>query len=109
MAKTASRLKALREAAGLSQRELARHIGQDQSNVRYWEQSGKPAAFRRAAADGQGAWGGCPQRRLAVEPQPHRANVLPKCRSKQATQPHCPQQTIANLVWTLLVSFNRNV
>jgi transcriptional regulator with XRE-family HTH domain len=40
MAKTASRLKALREAAGLSQRELARHIGQDQSNVRYWEQSG---------------------------------------------------------------------
>lgn len=40
MAKTASRLKALREAAGLSQRELARQIGQDQSNVRYWEQSG---------------------------------------------------------------------
>ena len=40
MAKTASRLKAFREAAGLSQRELARQIGQDQSNVRYWEQSG---------------------------------------------------------------------
>jgi HTH-type transcriptional regulator, cell division transcriptional repressor len=40
MAKTASHLKALREAAGLSQRELARQIGQDQSNVRYWEQSG---------------------------------------------------------------------
>lgn len=40
MAKTASRLKALREASGLSQRELARQIGQDQSNVRYWEQSG---------------------------------------------------------------------
>jgi transcriptional regulator with XRE-family HTH domain len=40
MTKTASRLKAFREAAGLSQRELARQIGQDQSNVRYWEQSG---------------------------------------------------------------------
>jgi transcriptional regulator with XRE-family HTH domain len=40
MAKTATRLKALREAAGLSQRELARQIAQDQSNVRYWEQSG---------------------------------------------------------------------
>ena len=40
MANTASRLRALREAAGLSQRELARQIGQDQSNVRYWEQSG---------------------------------------------------------------------
>ncbi len=40
MASTASRLKAFREAAGLSQRELARQIGQDQSNVRYWERSG---------------------------------------------------------------------
>jgi len=33
-------LRALREAAGLSQRELARLIGQEQSNVRYWETSG---------------------------------------------------------------------
>jgi transcriptional regulator with XRE-family HTH domain len=41
MAKAASRLKALREAAGLSQRELARQIGQDQSNVHYWENTGK--------------------------------------------------------------------
>jgi transcriptional regulator with XRE-family HTH domain len=40
MVKTASRLKAFREAAGLSQRELARQIDQDQSNVRYWENSG---------------------------------------------------------------------
>jgi len=40
MAKTGSRLKTFREAAGLSQRELARQIDQDQSNVRYWEQSG---------------------------------------------------------------------
>lgn len=40
MVKTASRLKAFREAAGISQRELARQIGQDQSNVRYWENSG---------------------------------------------------------------------
>ena len=40
MANNASRLRALREAAGLSQRELARQIGQDQSNIRYWEQSG---------------------------------------------------------------------
>jgi transcriptional regulator with XRE-family HTH domain len=40
MAKTVSRLKVFREAAGLSQRELARQIDQDQSNVRYWETSG---------------------------------------------------------------------
>jgi len=35
------RLKAFREAAGLSQRELARLIGERQSNVQYWESSGK--------------------------------------------------------------------
>ena len=33
-------LRSLREAAGLSVRELARQLGQDHSNVRYWEQSG---------------------------------------------------------------------
>jgi transcriptional regulator with XRE-family HTH domain len=41
MASAVSRLKALREAAGLSQRELARQIGQVQSNIRYWETTGK--------------------------------------------------------------------
>lgn len=35
-----SKLRQLREAAGLSQRELARLIGEQQSNVRYWEVSG---------------------------------------------------------------------
>lgn len=33
-------LRQLRQTAGLSIRELARQIGQDHSNVRYWEQSG---------------------------------------------------------------------
>lgn len=33
-------LKALREAAGLSMRELARQLGEDHSNVRYWERTG---------------------------------------------------------------------
>ncbi len=37
-----SHLKQLREATGMSQRELARQIGQDQSNIRYWESTGKP-------------------------------------------------------------------
>jgi transcriptional regulator with XRE-family HTH domain len=41
MASAASRLKTLREASGLSQRELARQIGQVQSNIRYWETTGK--------------------------------------------------------------------
>jgi transcriptional regulator with XRE-family HTH domain len=42
MTKAVSRLKELRETAGLSQRELARRVGQDQSNIRYWETTGKP-------------------------------------------------------------------
>ena len=37
----ASHLKQLREKAGLSIRELARRIGEDHSNVRYWESNGK--------------------------------------------------------------------
>jgi transcriptional regulator with XRE-family HTH domain len=41
MAGTASRLKKLREAAGLTMRELARQIGEDHSNIRYWETTGK--------------------------------------------------------------------
>jgi transcriptional regulator with XRE-family HTH domain len=41
MASTGSRLKQLREAAGLSQRELAREIKQDQSNIHFWETTGK--------------------------------------------------------------------
>ena len=42
MAKVMSRLKKFREAAGLSQHELARRVGQRQSNIRYWEATGKP-------------------------------------------------------------------
>jgi transcriptional regulator with XRE-family HTH domain len=40
MAKTASSLRALREAAGLSVREVARQIGEQHTNVLYWETSG---------------------------------------------------------------------
>jgi transcriptional regulator with XRE-family HTH domain len=36
----ASRLRALREAAGISVREMARQIGEHHSNVSYWETSG---------------------------------------------------------------------
>jgi transcriptional regulator with XRE-family HTH domain len=38
--KTASRLRQFREAAGLSLRELARQIGEDHSNVSFWERTG---------------------------------------------------------------------
>ena len=39
--KAASRLRELRERAGLSLRQLARQIGEDHSNVGFWERSGK--------------------------------------------------------------------
>ena len=38
---THSPLKALRLAAGISQRELARRIGEQNSNIAYWERTGK--------------------------------------------------------------------
>lgn len=41
MAEAASKLRRLREAAGLSVRELARQIGEDHSNVGFWERTGK--------------------------------------------------------------------
>jgi transcriptional regulator with XRE-family HTH domain len=41
MAGAASRLKKIRQAAGLTMRELARQIGEDHSNIRYWETTGK--------------------------------------------------------------------
>ncbi len=36
-----STLKTLRVAAGISQRELARRIGEQNSNIAYWENKGK--------------------------------------------------------------------
>lgn len=41
MSEPVSKLRELREHAGLSQRELARMIGQDSSNVSYWERTEK--------------------------------------------------------------------
>ena len=41
VADNTSQLRKLRERAGISQRELARIIGQDSSNVSFWERSGK--------------------------------------------------------------------
>lgn len=38
---TKSNLRRLREAAGLSLRELSRQIGESHSNVSYWERSGQ--------------------------------------------------------------------
>jgi transcriptional regulator with XRE-family HTH domain len=39
--KNGASLRVFREAAGISQRELARQIGERQSNIQYWETTGK--------------------------------------------------------------------
>lgn len=41
MPKVISKLKALREKAEFSQRKLARLVGETQSNIQYWETTGK--------------------------------------------------------------------
>ena len=41
MSEELSRLRKLRLAAGLSVRELARQVGQQPTNVSYWERTGK--------------------------------------------------------------------
>ena len=41
MSKAVSKLRKLREAAGLSLRELARQIGEQPTNVSFWERTGK--------------------------------------------------------------------
>ena len=45
-----SRLRALREATGLSQHELARQIGERQSNVSFWERTGAHPRSDKLAA-----------------------------------------------------------
>lgn len=76
-----SRLKSLREAAGLSIRELARQIGEDHSNVRYWELSGKPPRSDVLAALAQ-ALGVTVEEILGVPKQRH--GTAPSSRTGRA-------------------------
>ena len=104
MAKTASRLKAFREAAGLSQRELARQVGQDQSNIRYWEQSGNPP--RSDVLVPMASAIGVTVEELLGQPKPRRV-VAPGGRLNQAFQrvaklPRRQQQKIAEVVEALV-------
>jgi transcriptional regulator with XRE-family HTH domain len=104
MAKTASRLKTFREAAGLSQRELARQIGQDQSNVRYWETSGNLPRSDVLVPMANAL--GVTVEELLGQPKPRRV-VSPGGRLNQAFQrvaklPRRQQQKIAEVVEALL-------
>lgn len=66
-----SNLRRLRLAAGISQRELARRIGQQNSNIAYWENTGKTprSDLLRPIAD---ALGCSVEELLGNKPQPTR-------------------------------------
>ncbi|MCI0538750.1 MAG: helix-turn-helix domain-containing protein [Verrucomicrobiales bacterium] len=68
---TKSNLRRLREAAGLSVRELARQIGESNTNVSYWERSGQIPRSDVLAPMAKAL--GVTVHELLGEPQPGRA------------------------------------
>ena len=99
-----SRLRQLREAAGLSLRELARQIGEEHSNVSYWETSGNLP--RSDVLVPMASALGVTVEELLGQPKPRRV-VSPGGRLNQAFQrvaklPRRQQQKIAEVVEALL-------
>jgi len=80
MAGIVSDLKTLRMAAGISQRELARLIGERQSNVSYWERTGQPPRSNVLAAISQAL--GVSVEELLGQPKPKRLQA-PAGRARQ--------------------------
>lgn len=100
----ASKLRALREASGISQRELARQIDERQSNVSFWERTGvlprsdKLASIARAL--------GVALEELLGEEKPRRA-AAPGGKVRQVFEqvqklPRSRQQKIVEVVEALL-------
>ena len=77
---TKSNLRQLREAAGLSVRELARQIGDSPTNVSYWERSGQIPRSDVLAPMAKAL--GVTVEELLGEPRPKRV-VSPGGRSRQ--------------------------
>jgi transcriptional regulator with XRE-family HTH domain len=73
--KNESNLRALREAAGISQRELARLIGERQSNIQYWETTGKIPRSDVLAALAKSL--GVSVEELLGHPRPKRGPIVP--------------------------------
>ena len=99
-----SRLRQLREAAGLSLRELARQIGEEHSNVRYWEHSGNLPRSNVLVPMANAL--GVTVEELLGQAKPRRV-VSPGGRLNQAFQrvaklPRRQQQKIAEVVEALL-------
>ncbi len=93
---TKSDLRRLRQAAGLSVRELARQIGESHTNVSYWERSGQlPCSDKLTAVE-----------ELQGEPRPRRA-ASPEGKARQLFEaisqlPRRQQQKIIEVVEALI-------
>jgi transcriptional regulator with XRE-family HTH domain len=99
-----SRLRQLREAAGISMRELARQIDESPTNVSYWERSGQIP--RSDVLVPMASALGVTVEELLGQPKPRRV-VSPGGRLNQAFQrvaklPRRQQQKIAEVVEALL-------
>ena len=98
-------LRAMREAAGLSQRDLASRLGIHHSNIGYWERSGQPPRSDLLAAMAE-ALGVSIEQLLGQAP--HRAQTAaPNGRSRLAFQavsrlPKRQQQKIVEVVEALV-------
>ena len=101
---SASKLRTLREAAGLSQRELARQIEERQSNVSFWERTGVLPRSDKLAAIAKSL--GVALEELLGEEKPRRA-ATPGGKVRQVFEqvqklPRSRQQKIVEVVEALL-------
>ena len=102
--KTKSDLRKLREAAGLSVRELARQINESHTNVSYWERSGQIPRSDKLASIAKAL--GVTVENLLGEPSPKRTSG-PGGKTRQVFEsvsrlPRRQQQKIVEVVEALV-------
>lgn len=99
------RLKAFRQAVGLSQRELAQRVGVIHSNINYWENSGKLPKSELLIPISKAL--GVTVDELLGEPKPSRARVpggkLGEVFNEASRLPRRQQQKIAEVVEGMLL------
>jgi transcriptional regulator with XRE-family HTH domain len=109
MAKGESRLRKLREAAGLSLRELARQIGEQPTNVSYWERTGQLPRSDVLLAIAKAL--GVTVEELLGEPRPKRV-ISPGGRARQVFEavsklPRRQQEKILEVVEALIAQHGK--
>lgn len=104
LVKTTSDLRRMREAAGLSVRELARQIGESHTNVSYWERSGQLPRSDKLTAIAKAL--GVTVEELLGEPKPRRV-AAPGGKARQVFEavsrlPRRQQEKIVEVVEALV-------